>query len=356
MRKMLDKLPRTTVRSLLLFGLMASLAITMIMLLRPFFFPLFWATIIAIVFYPVYKGLNRVLGIAWVSTLITILLAIVAIFLPLSAIVFLVIRESSTLYDIITSGQIVELIQKLSTALQHTILAPIIVQIRGQVADLATNATKTITLYLLSNLKEITQNSIRFLFLGFILIYTLFFLLKDGERILRRLRFLSPLGDGYEDMLFSRFTSTVRATLKSTFLIGGIQGIIAAILFSATGVEGAFIWALLLFLFSMVPGVGSFVVWLPVGLIMLALGNVWQAVTIFAIGLLIISTIDNILRAPFIGKDIQMHPLLVFFSSLGGIFLFGISGVVIGPCIAALTLSVIAIYESYYLHELKSNG
>lgn len=166
---------------------------------------------------------------------------------------------------------------------------------------------------------------------------------------------LSPLGDKYEGLLYERFTSTARATLKSTLILGSIQGALGGILFWITGVEGALIWAIVMAFVAMIPALGSFLVWLPIGLIMLALGNMWQGFTILIVGAILISNIDNLLRPMLVGRDTQMHPLLVLFSTLGGIFLFGISGFVLGPIIMSLFLSVISIYDHYYRNELGRN-
>jgi predicted PurR-regulated permease PerM len=187
------------------------------------------------------------------------------------------------------------------------------------------------------------------------MIYTLFFFLKDGKRMLTRLMHLCPLGDVYEEMLYQRFTSTARATLKGTIIIGTIQGTLGGILFAITGIEGALIWGILMILLSLIPGIGSAIIWLPAGIIMLGLGNIWQGVTILAVGMFVISLIDNILRPALVGKDTQMHPILILFSTLGGIAFFGISGFIIGPVITALFLAVVSIYEHYYKRELQDN-
>ena len=187
------------------------------------------------------------------------------------------------------------------------------------------------------------------------MIYTLYYFFKDGGRILKRLRHISPLGDDYEVLLFDRFTSTARATLKGSFIIGGIQGILGGILFTITGIQGALIWGVIMAIFSMIPSVGSFLVWLPDGLIMLLTGHLWQGLTILLVGGLVISLVDNVLRPPMVGKDIQMHPLLILFSTLGGISVFGISCVIIGPVISSLFMAVISIYDYYYQPELENN-
>ena len=172
--------------------------------------------------------------------------------------------------------------------------------------------------------------------------------------MLERVMQLSPLGDKYESMLYERFTSTARATLKSTFIIGGIQGFLGGILFWIAGLEGALVWGVIMAVLSIIPAVGPFIVWLPAGIIMLALGNGWEGLAIL-IGGFVISFVDNLLRPPLVGKDTEMHPLVVLFATLGGLLLFDVSGFVIGPILAALFLSVVSIYHYYYRNELQNN-
>jgi len=155
-------------------------------------------------------------------------------------------------------------------------------------------------------------------------------------------------------MLYKLLTSTTRATLKSTLIIGGIQGSLGGILFFIAGIEGALIWGTIMVFLAIIPAVGPPLVLIPAGIISLLLGNVGAAILLL-VGAFVISMIDNLIRPPLIGRDIQMHPLVVLFATLGGITLFGISGFVIGPIIAALYTSIMSIYEHYYKTELSNN-
>lgn len=342
-------------RSIFFFSLVAFFLLAFLYLIRPFFYPIFWAAIIAIMFYPVYMGLNAVLKLPTISALLSVIIALVFIFVPLSIIILLLFNQSIALYQSIVSGHWSFNIQGIADWVQNTPIAPYIESIQDEWTVYASNATKTLALFVFNNIKSITQNSVHFIFLLFITLYTLFFFFRDGKKMLERLQHLSPLGDHHETVLYERFTSTARATLKSTFIVGGIQGTLGGILFWLTGVEGALMWGVIMMLLSLIPGIGAFLVWLPAGIIMLVTGHLWQGVTILLFGALVISTIDNLLRPPLIGKDVQIHPLIVLFSTLGGIFLFGISGFVIGPVLASLCLAIISIYDHYYLRELKHN-
>jgi len=342
-------------RSIFFGSLVVILAIALLYLIRPFIYPIFWAAIIAILFYPFYKWIIKAIKSPGISAIFTLIGVVIILFLPLTLMASLLINESFNLYQSAAEGNWFNRVQNIDQMLINTPLAPYIESIKTNWADYATRGAQAISFFLFDNFKEITQNSVGFIFRFLLMLYTLYFFLKDGPALLNKLMRLSPLGDDYETMLYQKFTSTARATLKGTLLVGGIQGILAGLLFWATGVNGALILGVLTTAFAVIPALGSFIVWLPIGVVTIIMGNVWQGVVILIVGILVISTIDNFLRPVLVGKDIQMHPLLVLFSTLGGIFLFGVSGFIIGPILAALCMSVVTIYEHHYKSELKNN-
>ncbi len=350
-----EKLNFNKMRSVFFFGLIIILGLAILYIVRPFFYPIFWAAIIAVLFYPVYCWLRKHFKSSSLSSFLTVSLVIIILFLPLSLLSTLIVNESIDLYQTVSQGNYIQKVSGVENWLQTTAIGPYIEKVKTEGIIYAADATKTISIFLFNNLKSITQNSLKFFFMLFIMLYALFYFLRDGKRILKRLMYLSPLGDKYEAMLYEKFTSTTRATLKGTLLVGLIQGTLGGILFLATGVEGAFIWGVVMVAFAIIPALGPFIIILPAGIIMLALGNIWQGVVILAVGLGFIGMIDNFIRPPLVGKDIQMHPLLVLFATLGGLLLFGISGFVIGPVIAALFIAIMSIYDHHYRNELSNN-
>jgi predicted PurR-regulated permease PerM len=265
----------------------------------------------------------------------------------------MIYEQSVQLYFAVVSGQLNFNLANITSLLAHTPVAPYI-----DAAGLSQNASdiaRSVSLFIFNNLRDFTQDVAVFIFKFFVMVYALFYFFKDGPHMLQRLMHLSPLGDNYELMLYERFTSTARATIKGSFIIGGIQGILGGLLFFIAGVQGAFIWGVILALFALIPGIGAFVVWLPIGIFLLATGNIWQGIMVLVVGAFVISLIDNILRPPLVGKDIQMHPVLILFSTLGGIALFGMSGLIIGPIVTALFLAVISIFDYFYQRELLEN-
>ena len=347
-----DKLSFNKMRSAFFFGLIGLLSIAMLYLFQPFFYPIFWAAVIAVMFYPHYQWLNNYLKMPNLNAAIMVSLVILTIFIPLILVFALLVNQISSLYEQIDVHAFLAPVTSLSEWAQGTPFASMVPASSEEWVKQAADFGTKISGSALQYLKSFTQNSFTFILSLFLMFYTLFFFFRDGGKLLKRLMHLSPLGEKYEVMLYDHFTSTARATLKSTLIVGTVQGTLGGIMFWITGVPGALVWAVVMILFSVIPAFGSFIIWLPAGLIMLALGNTWQGITILLVGTFVIGTIDNFLRPPLIGKDISMHPLLVLFSTLGGIFLFGISGFVIGPVLASLYLATMTIYDHYYKNEL----
>jgi len=360
-----NKLSFTKMRSSFFFGLIIILSIAILYIFRPFIYPIFWAAVIAMMFYPVYSWLNRYMKAPNLSAVIVLVLVIVTIFLPLVLLSTLLVNESVDLYQSATKWNVEDQVRQVSGWFDNTWLEPTIDTLKIEGATYLNEAKLNISSLLVKNIKTLddlyeniktaTVSSLRFVFMLFIMLYTLFYFLKDGEKMLKRLMHLSPLGDVYEKMLYEKFRSASRATLKGTFIIGSIQGILGGILFWATGIESALIWGVIMVALSIIPAIGSVIIWLPAGIIMLISGNIWQGIVILAVGTIVISMIDNLLRPPMVGKDIQMHPLLVLFSTLGGILMFGISGFIIGPVLAALFIAIMTIYDHHYRNELQNN-
>ncbi|EKD44041.1 MAG: permease [uncultured bacterium] len=269
----------------------------------------------------------------------------------------MVIKEALDLYNIATknSSQISEGVQ---SAIQWIKQNPYTEQLNINPTLLSQKLIElyqSITSFLLDGAKTLTQNSIIFVVMFFVMFYALFFFIRDGEKFLQKLMHLCPLGDRYETILYNKFTSTVRATIKGSIAVGLLQGILGWIMFMLAGVQGALIWGILMVLLASIPGVGSYFVWLPVALFMLLSGRIGAGIGMLLFGTLVIGTIDNICRPILVGKDSEMHPLLVLFSTLGGIVTFGISGFIIGPVIASLLLAFWEMYDEYYKKDLENN-
>ncbi|MBI2038122.1 MAG: AI-2E family transporter [Candidatus Magasanikbacteria bacterium] len=344
-------------KNLVFFTALAVVTLVFLYVIRPFFYPIFWSAIIAGIFYPIFKKINSKIKYPNISSLITIIIFLVSIIIPITILSSLVLKETLNLYNSLSGnrGPIVSTVSNIFTWVKNNPVTDKLNINEQQVTDRLTELAKTATDFIFTAVKNLTQNSVTFLIMFIVMLYTLFFFLKDGEKFLKKLSHLSPLGEKHEIIMYKKFTSTARAVLKGTLIVGAVQGFLTGVLFYIVGIEGVLIWAIIGTLFSIVPGLGSYVVWLPAALIMFILGNFWQGMIIVLVGALLISTIDNFIRPILVGKDTQMHPLLILFSTLGGLVIFGVSGFIIGPIITALLLSLWEMYEQYFSKELDND-
>jgi predicted PurR-regulated permease PerM len=213
--------------------------------------------------------------------------------------------------------------------------------------------------FLFDSLSSVTLSTVNFLFLFVIFLYTMFFFLKEGHSILNKILYYLPLTDEDEQRMLERFTSVTRATVKGTLVIGVIQGSLAGLAFWMVGIDSALFWGTIMTVLSIIPAVGSAFIWVPAALILAASGAFLKAIGLLVFCGVLVGSVDNVLRPRFVGKDTQMHELMIFFGTLGGISLFGLIGFIVGPIIAALFVTVWDIYgETFkeYLPAVKSDS
>ncbi len=206
---------------------------------------------------------------------------------------------------------------------------------------------------LVEGVTSLAGNIARTLLLLFVFIYSLFFLIRDGDKALISVSEAIPLLEEDKLAITDKFVSVSRATLKSTFLIGGIQGVIGTILFVALGIPGAVLFGVLFLVLAAIPGLGPAVIWLPTTVILFALQRYFSAAVMLVIGAGVIPLVDYILRPRLVGKDTQLHPLLVFIGVLGGVALFGIWGLLFGPLAMSVAVTLTTIFKRIFKGELK---
>ncbi len=344
------------VQNTLFFTIMIFVFLLFLYLLAPFFFPIFWAAVISNIFSPFYKYLNRKLHNPSAAAAIIFLVVAIIIILPGSIIGSVLFGESMRMYESLDAdgGNIDNIVKGITS----------IVKDNEYVARLHINEhfwtekfseiARTISNYIFINLKALTQNTFVFIVQFSVMLYTLFYFIRDGDKLLGKVVRVFSLGKEREKVLYERFVTAAKATLKVTLIIGGIQGTLGGLLFWFTGIQGPLMWGAVMIFTAIVPVVGCSIIWGPAGVIMLIMGHFWKGIIILAFGVLVISMVDHFLRPILIGRDVQMHPLLVFLSTLGGLSLFGFSGFIIGPIIASLLMAIWAMYEEFYRGTLSS--
>ena len=345
------------VQNILFFTIMIFVFLLFFYLLSPFFFPIFWAAVISSIFNPLYKLLNRKLHEPSVSATIVFLIVAVIIILPGSFVGRLLLGESMRMYESIDAGggNIEDVVKGITGAVKSNVYVARLHIDEQFWTEKFSEITRTISNYIFTNLKDLTQNTFVFFVQFSVMLYTLFYFIRDGEKFLGKAVRVFSLGQEREKVLYERFVETARATLKVTLIIGGIQGTLGGLIFWLTGIEGPLMWGIVMIFTAIVPVVGCSIIWAPASVIMLITGHFFKGVIILTFGVFVISMVDHFLRPILIGKDVQMHPLMVFLSTLGGLSLFGFSGFIIGPVIASLLLAIWAMYEEFYRGALSSD-
>lgn len=328
-------------RTFLLFLFIVSCGFLWI--LKPFFGAIFWACAIAIIFYPIQKiFLKRWPNRPTLAALATLMLCLVVVILPLMVVINSVINEGMMVYSKIKSGEFdpAAFVESINTRYPavNSLLLKIGVDLDNIKND-AINIMMSSGKVLAQNTFTIGQNAFDFILSLALMLYITFFMLKDGDKIIEHLIRALPLGDTRERTLFGVFTSVTRATIKGNIVIAILQGCIGGITLWSLGVHGALLLGVLMAFASLIPSVGSALVWVPVAIYLAINGETTSAIILSAIGIAIISSIDNILRPILVGRDTQLPDYIVLLSTLGGISLFGINGFAIGPLVAALFLA-----------------
>jgi predicted PurR-regulated permease PerM len=183
------------------------------------------------------------------------------------------------------------------------------------------------------------------------MLYLLFFFLRDGHRLIAAIMYALPLGSEREHHLLEKFADVSRATIKGTLVVGLVQGTLGGLLFWILGLKAAVFWGVIMTLLSLLPAVGSALIWGPAAIILFATGQIVKGIILLAAGILVIGLVDNFLRPTLVGRDTQIPDYLILLATLGGLTVFGLSGFVIGPIIAALFLAVWDMFAQEYGRE-----
>lgn len=324
-------------------------------IIRPFVVPFVIAAILAHLFGFIYKALlDTTQGKRGLSSALACLAIALIIIIPVVAVSFLVVSEVQGIIASFSARPeaIKEIINRITDSLSSfaIIKAVNLEKIINQ--DAIVSALKSFSQNALVILRGTYRGIAHFIFVSFVMFFSLFYLFIDGEKFVKKIMELSPIKDKYERVLFQKFNSITRATLRGTSLIAIVQGFMGGILFWATGVPSPVLLGILMMISSVIPSVGSGLVWLPVGLLMIIAGHPVEGIAILVVGGLVISTVDNFIRPKMVGRDTQMHPLLILFSTLGGIALFGISGFIVGPIIMSLFVALWEIYALEFKEQL----
>ena len=344
----------TNLRTAFVLLLVAAVTALFLAVAWPFLKPLLLGALLAGLFHPLYRWITRLLGgrqsLGAGATLLVLLVLGLG---PISVFLGIVVQQALTVSD----QAIPWLSQHLgaaSTSNIHDWLVqrfPALAEYmpsQEQLLQQVGTAAKTAGAFLVGFASRMTVTTAAFLLNLFVMLYAMFFFFKDGHKILERIFYYLPLSDEDETSMLARFTSITRATVKGTLVIGVIQGALAGIAFWVAGIDGAALWGTIMTILSIIPGIGAPLVWVPVVIVLFVNGQYVTGTLLLVWCGVVVATIDNFLRPLFVGRDAQMPDLLILIGTLGGLFLFGPIGFIVGPIICGLFLTVWDIYGTTF--------
>jgi predicted PurR-regulated permease PerM len=176
-------------------------------------------------------------------------------------------------------------------------------------------------------------------------LFTLYFFFRDRRAVLRSMRSLVPLSHAEADKVFRRVADTIYGTLYGHIAVSFIQGALGGLMFWVLGLPAPLLWGVVMALLAIIPVLGAFVIWAPAAAFLLMEGDVWKAVILTLWGTLVVGLIDNLLYPVLVGKRLRLHTLPVFFAIVGGLIVFGMAGLVLGPLALALTIALVDIWK-----------
>ncbi len=340
--------------------LLVAITLAFAWILKPFYGAILWAVVIAVLFAPLYRTLQgRMGGRPNLAAATTVLIVIAMVFLPLALITASLLQEASALYAKVQSGEynfaagvqrVVDALPGWATGLLNRFGLTNLTAVRDSVAAGLVKGGQAVAPQALS----FGMNTFDFVVGGGIMLYLLFFLLRDGKALAEQIKQAVPLRADQKTALLARFVDVVRATVKGSVLVAIAQGALGGLAFWFLGIHAALLWAVLMAFVSLVPAVGAGLVWVPVAIYLLATGSVWQGISLILWGVLVIGLVDNLLRPFLIGKDTKLPDYVVLIATLGGIQVFGLNGFVIGPLIAAMFMVTWEIFSDSRQASLES--
>jgi predicted PurR-regulated permease PerM len=344
----------TNLRTAFVLLLVAAVSALFVAVAWPFLKPLLLGALLAGLFHPLYRWITRLLGGRQsLGAAVTLLVLLVLGLGPISAFLGLVLQQALTMSD----QAIPWLSQHLGAASTFNVHDWLVqrfpalakyVPSQEQLLQQVGTAAKTAGAFLVTFASRMTATTAAFLLNLFVMLYAMFFFFKDGHRILERIFYYLPLNDEDETRMLARFTSITRATVKGTLVIGIIQGALAGIAFWVAGIEGAALWGTIMTILSIIPGIGAALVWVPAVIILFVTGQSLTATLLAAWCAAVVGTVDNFLRPMLVGRDAKMPDLLILIGTLGGLFLFGPMGFIVGPIVCGLFLTVWDIYGATF--------
>ena len=320
--------------------------------LLPFSGAVFWGAVFALMFNPLFgRLLKKMPGRRTLAALLAIAIILFLVILPLALVIASLVTEAGAVYERVQSGElsVSRYLQQIYNVLPGWVSSLLdrfglenFALVQQKLSELLTRGSQFFATQALS----IGQNTFDFFVSFFVMMYLLFFLLRDGARLARTVQDAIPLAPEIKRNLVGKFTTVIRATVRGNIVVAALQGALGGLILWFLGIHAPVLWGTLMAFLSLLPAVGAALVWAPVAIYFLVTGSIVQGVILIAFGVLVIGLVDNILRPVLVGKDTRMPDYVVLISTLGGMSLFGLNGFVIGPMIAAMFIAVWDIFAT----------
>lgn len=315
-------------------------------LLAPYFGAVLWGVVAAIMFQPLTAKLTKHWNGRKNLATSVVLFGLIALFVvPTILLSISIVNEATTIYGKVASGQIDfgRIFQQVLNALPDRVRGLIeeygltdFDTIRRQFGSSITSGLQTVA----GRALTVGQGALSFVAALGVMLYLSYFLLRDGQKYGDMVRTSLPLHAHTRDALIENFLLVVRATMRGTVVVAVVQGVLGGLLFSVLGIEGALIWGVLMGFFSLLPAVGTAIIWVPAAIYLFATGDTVKASIVVFCGVFVIGMVDNVLRPILVGRDTRLPDFVVLIATLSGLELFGLNGFIIGPVIAALFIAV----------------
>ena len=333
------------------------IAITLLFLqmIRGFLMTIMLTAIFSGIMYPLYSRLQKVMkGRTILPSLVTITLFVLTILIPLAVFMTIVVEQA-----ISAANELVPLLRErlqnpdsLFDELRKIPYVGEFLQNEEQLIQTLEQAINQISNFVVNSGSAITSGVAQFSLQTFIFLFTMYYFLIYGKQYLTRFLYYIPMETNQERLLLNRFIVVTRATLKGTFVIGVIQGALGAIAMSFAGISNTLFWGVIMAIMSIIPAVGAAIVWFPAAIFLILSGHYVSGIGLLLFGLIVVSSIDNLLRPRLVGKDTELPDLMILFGTLGGLAMFGMPGLIIGPIIAALFITIWEIYAETFRDAL----
>jgi len=326
--------------------LLVAVSVALVWILLPFYGSVLWGAIIALLFTPLYRWLlPQMRGRRSLAALLTITVATLIVVLPAVLVSGALAREARQVFELVESGELqpAQWLRGMFDALPEWISSLLgrfgLADFDTVQLELAEALTKG-SQFIATQTFNVGQNALRLLVSVFIALYLAFFLVRDGDALVRAVHRAIPLAPGDRHALLEEFGTVLRATVKGNLVVAVVQGTLGGLAFWALGVRGVLLWAALMAVLSLLPVVGASLVWAPVAVGLFVTGSPWQAVGLIVFGVLVIGLVDNVLRPILVGHQTGLPDYLVMITTFGGIAVLGINGFVVGPTVAAMFVAV----------------